>query len=261
MNIRKAFTLIELLVVIAIIGILAAILFPVFAQAKVAAKKTQDLSNIKQISLGAAIYSNDYDDVLILGGYQSAVRDSLGRSVRWYTLMYPYTTTTAIYDSPLAKRFQGYNADPKYRRYADYGINYWWAGIGTNGYQSYSLTSVPDVAFTSLFTTAANCGNSVVTTQNPLEFNSHATSPVDYNFTPPSDRTGNYTHSSGNIFYKYARSVYLRRPIAVDGKGMNVGCFDGHAKYMNASAFFGPLDPDVPKGWDYGHPNNHWDNL
>jgi prepilin-type N-terminal cleavage/methylation domain-containing protein len=45
---RKGFTLIELLVVIAIIAILAAILFPVFAQAKVAAKKTSDLSNLKQ---------------------------------------------------------------------------------------------------------------------------------------------------------------------------------------------------------------------
>ena len=46
-----AFTLIELLVVIAIIAILAAILFPVFAQAKLAAKKTSDLSNVKQLGL------------------------------------------------------------------------------------------------------------------------------------------------------------------------------------------------------------------
>jgi prepilin-type N-terminal cleavage/methylation domain-containing protein/prepilin-type processing-associated H-X9-DG protein len=57
-----AFTLIELLVVIAIIAILAAILFPVFAQAKLAAKKTSDLSNLKQIGLGAMMYCNDYDD-------------------------------------------------------------------------------------------------------------------------------------------------------------------------------------------------------
>jgi prepilin-type N-terminal cleavage/methylation domain-containing protein/prepilin-type processing-associated H-X9-DG protein len=59
---KKAFTLIELLVVIAIIAILAAILFPVFAQAKAAAKKVSDLSNVKQISLGLFLYINDYDD-------------------------------------------------------------------------------------------------------------------------------------------------------------------------------------------------------
>lgn len=60
--IRKAFTLIELLVVIAIIAILAAILFPVFAQAKNAAKKTGDLSNMKQLLLASQMYANDHDD-------------------------------------------------------------------------------------------------------------------------------------------------------------------------------------------------------
>ncbi len=58
------FTLIELLVVIAIIAILAAILFPVFAQAKAAAKQTANLSNMKQIALAAQMYAGDYDDVL-----------------------------------------------------------------------------------------------------------------------------------------------------------------------------------------------------
>lgn len=59
---KRAFTLIELLVVIAIIAILAAILFPVFAQAKASAKKTTALSNQKQISLGILQYTADYDD-------------------------------------------------------------------------------------------------------------------------------------------------------------------------------------------------------
>jgi prepilin-type N-terminal cleavage/methylation domain-containing protein len=61
---KRAFTLIELLVVIAIIAILAAILFPVFAQAKLAAKKISGLSQAKQLGTGMHIYVADYDDVL-----------------------------------------------------------------------------------------------------------------------------------------------------------------------------------------------------
>ena len=62
-SINRAFTLIELLVVIAIIAILAAILFPVFAQAKLAAKKTQSISNLKQMGTATYIYLADSDDL------------------------------------------------------------------------------------------------------------------------------------------------------------------------------------------------------
>jgi len=63
---KRAFTLIELLVVIAIIAILAAILFPVFAQAKESAKKTQWISSHKQIGLGLVMYAGDHDDTMVL---------------------------------------------------------------------------------------------------------------------------------------------------------------------------------------------------
>jgi len=60
----KGFTLIELLVVIAIISILAAILFPVFSQAKESAKSSACLSNVKQLTLGVVLYAGDCDDGL-----------------------------------------------------------------------------------------------------------------------------------------------------------------------------------------------------
>ncbi len=93
MSIRnRAFTLIELLVVIAIIAILAAILFPVFAQAKVAAKKTADLSNIKQLTTASMIYLTDYDDVFV-GNGEGMVPSTANN---WDT-MQPWTGQTNFY--------------------------------------------------------------------------------------------------------------------------------------------------------------------
>jgi prepilin-type N-terminal cleavage/methylation domain-containing protein len=81
---KKAFTLIELLVVIAIIAILAAILFPVFAQAKEAAKKTADLSNVKQLGTGTAIYLSDNDDLFPLQAGQDPATGQWGFNYNKY---------------------------------------------------------------------------------------------------------------------------------------------------------------------------------
>jgi prepilin-type N-terminal cleavage/methylation domain-containing protein len=89
---RNAFTLIELLVVIAIIAILAAILFPVFAQAKAAAKKTADLSNVKQMGTSIAIYQGDNDD---LNPLQSGKQDSTGVWGFNYSKYVPYNWAAA----------------------------------------------------------------------------------------------------------------------------------------------------------------------
>src|SRR5579859_7650804 len=78
----SGFTLIELLVVIAIIAILAAILFPVFAQAREKARQTGCLSNEKQIGLGILQYVQDYDEK-----YPQSEDEHY---VQWYDMVFPY---------------------------------------------------------------------------------------------------------------------------------------------------------------------------
>jgi len=95
----QAFTLIELLVVIAIIAILAAILFPVFAQAKAAAKKTQALSNIKQLGTGTLLYLSDSDDLFPKA--QSLDQFNNGWANSWAIVTQPYSKSYDIYRSPL----------------------------------------------------------------------------------------------------------------------------------------------------------------
>ncbi len=96
---RTAFTLIELLVVIAIIAILAAILFPVFAQAKDAAKKTQSISNLKQTGTSVAIYNADYDDVMPPSAYFVGL-GTLNQVHSVYDALQPYMKNKQILVSP-----------------------------------------------------------------------------------------------------------------------------------------------------------------
>ena len=97
---KKAFTLIELLVVIAIIAILAAILFPVFAQAKLAAKKSADLSNTKQQGTATQIYLGDSDDTYPQAYYYPNDNTSAGGYVHWSGLLQPYMKNFEIFVSP-----------------------------------------------------------------------------------------------------------------------------------------------------------------
>ena len=102
---KRAFTLIELLVVIAIIAILAAILFPVFAQAKLAAKKAVDMSNIKQLALAGEMWKADHEGYLVKafqnyesGGQLTGITYPFGN---WDAALQPYIKNKDIFKSPL----------------------------------------------------------------------------------------------------------------------------------------------------------------
>ena len=104
---HTGFTLIELLVVIAIIAILAAILFPVFAQARAKARQTMCLSNQKQLGLSFRMYSTDYDELMpvnrscvggVAPGYQTCAEGIT--AMGWVDMVEPYIKNLGILKCP-----------------------------------------------------------------------------------------------------------------------------------------------------------------
>lgn len=134
---KRAFTLIELLVVIAIIAILAAILFPVFAQAKTAAKVTASLSGLKQVTLGLQMYSTDADDVTVpeYGYGTQAEPDPYKNGNTWVGRIYPYVKNRSLFFDKLRSEPTGDDfGDPFYP-----GSTYKWQwvtnfALNTDGY-------------------------------------------------------------------------------------------------------------------------------
>jgi len=161
----SGFTLIELLVVIAIIAILAAILFPVFAQAREKARSASCLSNLKQVALSIQMYAQDYDEIFPVG----AQNDWLNS---WPVLVQPYIKNLGVFrcpsdgDTSQSAATVGWGGGP-----ISYAANAWWMWTGSQnesvgpmpmsqswlaGYAGKSLASVNRPADTILVTEKHN---------------------------------------------------------------------------------------------------------
>lgn len=119
-SVRKGFTLIELLVVIAIIAILAAILFPVFAQAREKARAASCVSNLKQIGLSWSMYTQDYDETVVpytVGG------GSTTSAFPWTYLLQPYIKNYQVYKCPDAQYAIGYTYNANLARSDGYNLS------------------------------------------------------------------------------------------------------------------------------------------
>jgi prepilin-type N-terminal cleavage/methylation domain-containing protein/prepilin-type processing-associated H-X9-DG protein len=137
----KGFTLIELLVVIAIIAILAAILFPVFAQAREKARTASCQSNLKQIGTALAMYRQDYDGNLVPLRIPGRAWRSGLLGTTWPTRLQPYVRNVQIFECPswplttgvINARRNAWNAAPDrvFTRYAMNPVGWSW-GRGTN---------------------------------------------------------------------------------------------------------------------------------
>ena len=155
-KLARAFTLIELLVVIAIIAILAAILFPVFAQAKAAAKITTTISGMKQIALGLQMYSGDFDDTAVFEyGYADGSipgdTNQYHYNNTWVGRIFPYVKNQSIFFDKTIPEITDYSKTYQDPYYPDPYYTYAWSWItsyslNTDGYsrQVYNGSSCTD---------------------------------------------------------------------------------------------------------------------
>ena len=277
---RKAFTLIELLVVIAIIAILAAILFPVFAQARAKARQISCLSNLKQIATATMMYTQDYDEA-----YPCGWRGNTDTALVWRVSLTPYVkmgniTVDTMYTAPAVPVFQC--AENK-RAYSSYGYNLaeltrfdqnWdgdWSGLGYTGVSAASLNrpaSLVVFADAAAFNQAASLpgdpnytrGTGDCDKANPIDPVSCGF-PNGYNFKPEKwvvDSANPDWHGTvdWNLSVPGGGGDWLRddlgsrRPIFPHAGRANAVFADGHAKSVTAGSLSLP----------YGNPDNIWHN-
>lgn len=214
---RKAFTLIELLVVIAIIAILAAILFPVFAQAKESAKRVVCLSNNKNTGMAWIMYATDYDDTI-------ATVDNTNYDHNEYTYrLMPYIKSRDMFYCPSRNNNNcSKNIDPK-GKCLGYAPNF---GIYSyhNGTGIFSGDFVPGSGNTRIWI-GRNMGQ--------------FTNPADTIVSGETNDTNMYTLS---FYFQYGDGTTKS---AIRHSGMYPMIYvDGHAKPIKMAAYAFPADGD-----------------
>lgn len=215
---KKGFTLIELLVVIAIIAILAAILFPVFSRARENARRASCQSNLKQIGLGLAQYTQDYDERLV-------PNDDQGNVIRrhYAELIMPYIKSEQVFRCPSAAGSQN-ECNPFGRFPVSYALNQLYEldnsalGVSRRMFRAnnaISLAGIEDVARTVFIGDTQNQGAG--TEEN---YCYQVIGSVVNSTTPPA--TFGRTNSQG---------VFVNRHL----DGANWAFMDGHVKWMPIS--------------------------
>jgi prepilin-type N-terminal cleavage/methylation domain-containing protein len=254
-NTRSGFTLIELLVVIAIIAILAAILFPVFAQAKMAAKKTTMISNMKQNLTATMLYMGDYDDYYPLKamiGY-----DPAEMAITWDKTIQPYMKnynlltssedTRPKYNTPYGKTRRSIGVVSNLFRGVSVSPSLGWCG--GQCMPPVSSTFVPDPAGTIAMGLKPQPANPDPTIWTKTEWQEGMAIYVT--------RRSNMPSSDPRAPYGEILSVYAG--------GTVWGYADGHAKYLKVNGFAGDgtahgyIIPGYKEG-AYGYLNDlYWD--
>jgi prepilin-type N-terminal cleavage/methylation domain-containing protein len=251
---KKAFTLIELLVVIAIIAILAAILFPVFAQAKEAAKKTADLSNVKQMGTGFAIYLSDNDDLFPLQAGQDPTSGQWGFNFNKYVpfdwaatsipaarrfysegfvmnTTQPYIKNYQMLQSPGTSAIEYQPTNPVAVNKKKETTNYSYNGLLT----AYSSTSIADVAklpaITEMNGKTAGLGWGFASPALTCSVNGAACT-----YVPSSGTCSGATNGSTSAIY----GTYQGGSAWVYSRGQNWGLADTHAKFRRVGATEAP---------------------
>lgn len=266
---KRAFTLIELLVVIAIIAILAAILFPVFAQAKEAAKKTQCLSNVKQINTGFQMYLADNDDIWPLWTNNMnnipGAGGTFGFTHMFPSLVQPYiksgTRTTSASGGDLTDIWACPSIKPLFSSFSNtYSYNHWTLG----GFSSCARSTAAGVLNNTL---PAICTNRTVadyaefasqeyntpangtSLQSPAETialtdGAQLSRPPQYAIAFPTAGMeniavwGSHQVGRGGPFSRIGATVTANTQRMLSGRTTNVSYADGHAKSANTQTLY-----------------------